>query len=219
MGLSEKHLYNDEQIVVDLHPHWWYLTPRAVLLVCAMVLGGITLGYDLDNETLQTGLRWVSAALIVVALVAFLVRVIGWRTTNFVVTTDRCIYRGGVLKKTGIEIPLERINTVFFSQTLFERMLKAGDLAIESAGEGSRQTFSDIKDPVRVQNTIYRQMEENENRKYDRIGGEARQAAHSVVSGSSLSVSEQIEKLAELRDRGVLSEDEFQSQKAQLLAG
>lgn len=217
MGLSPKHLYQGEQIVVDLHPHWWYLTPRGAAMLVAMALGGFVLLEDVDG-TGGTVLSWIAALLVVVALGAFLLRLVGWRATNFVVTTERCIYRSGVLRKTGIEIPLDRINTVFFSQTFFERMLQTGDLAIESAGEGSRQTFSDIKNPIAVQNLIYQQMEANENRKYDRIGGEAREAA-ADASGSGLSVAEQIEKLAELRDRGVLSDAEFAAQKAQLLGG
>jgi len=220
MGLPDKHLYQGEQIVVDLHPHWWYLTPRGAGLAAVMVLGGWLLIFDVGPDgSPGTVLNWAAALLIVIALVGFLVRLVGWRSTNFVVTTDRCIYRSGVLRKTGIEIPLERINTVFFSQTVFERLLKTGDIAIESAGEGSRQTFSDIKNPTQVQNLIYQQMETNENRKYDRIGGEAREAAQGSSGSVGLSVAEQIEKLAELRDRGVLSDAEFDAQKAQLLGG
>ena len=166
---------------------------------------------------MRTVVGVVVALLIVVALVAFLLRLLTWRSTNFVVTTDRCIYRAGVFSKTGIEIPLERINTVFFNQSVWERILKAGDLGIESAGEFGRQTFTDIKDPVLVQNLIYRQVEDNENRKYDRIGAEAREAAGS--GAGPLSVAEQLEKLADLRDRGAITPAEFEAQKARLLGG
>lgn len=221
MAFPKKHLYNDEQIILDRYPHWWYLAPRALALLATCAFGIFTLAYDFgDDSKLRNPIRYVAAALVVVALGAFVIRLIGWRSTNFVVTTERCIYRSGVLKKSGIEIPLDRINTVFFSQTLFERMLRAGDLAIESAGENSRQNFSDITDPVGVQNTIYQQMEENENRKYDRIGSEARQAAAGVADAAPtqiLSVAEQLEKLADLHQRGVISTEQFEAQKAQLL--
>ncbi|HNI34602.1 MAG TPA: PH domain-containing protein [Microthrixaceae bacterium] len=228
MAFPKKHLYNDEVIVLDRYPHWWYLFPRAVLLVVACALGIWALVFDFDTDSkLEGPVQIVAAALVLAALVAFVIRLIGWRSTNFVVTTERCIYRSGVLHKTGIEIPLDRINTVFFSQTLFERILKAGDLAIESAGENSRQSFSDITNPVEVQNTIYKQMEENENRKYDRIGSEARQAAAQIQAQPQnlaqptqvITVAEQLEKLAELRDRGVITPAEFEAQKAQLLGG
>lgn len=217
MGLSPDHLYENETAILELHPHWWYLTPRALLLFAALVFGVVVWTRDWDNAAAD-GLAWIAAAAILAALVFFLLRVVGWRTTVFVVTTERCISRSGLITKSGIEIPLERINTVYFEQRLFERMLRTGDLAIESAGEGSRSTFSNIADPISVQNTIYRQMELNENRKYDRIGGNARDAAEQV-RGSGLSIAEQLEKLADLRDRGAITEEEFAVEKARLQQG
>ncbi|HBX76343.1 MAG TPA: hypothetical protein DEG43_01745 [Acidimicrobiaceae bacterium] len=194
--------------------------PRASMLVGTVVVAGAFLLSDLTKDTdARVPLQWLMAAFILAALIYFLIRVMGWRTTNFVVTSDRCIYRTGVLKKEGIEIPLDRINTVFFSQTVFERILKAGDLAIESAGEGSRQNFSDVYDPVGVQNVIYQQMEDDEARKYSRIGDEARSAAESVVGSAQLSVAEQLEKLADLRDRGAISAADFDAEKQRLLGG
>lgn len=218
MAFPRKHLYNDEQIVIDRYPHWWYLAPRGLILLAASALGIWVLTYYSDDDRssgLETTFKYVAALAVAAALVAFVIRLVGWRSTNFVVTTERCIYRSGVLRKTGIEIPLDRINAVFFSQTILERMLGKGDLAIESAGENSRQEFSDVRKPVEVQNTIYQQMEENENRKFLRIGDEARQAAKGAAS--PLSVAEQLEKLAELHDRGVIDDRQFASQKAQLL--
>ncbi|HMS12758.1 MAG TPA: PH domain-containing protein [Microthrixaceae bacterium] len=218
MSLSQKHLFNDEQIVIDRHPHWWFLVPRGSVLVLAIALGAyVGLIYEFDKDSsLETPLRIVVALLVTLALGWFLLRLVAWRTTNFVVTTERCIYRSGVLRKSGIEIPLDRINTVFFSQTFFERLLRAGDLAIESAGENSRQNFSDVYDPIGVQSTIYQEMEKYENRRLDRIGGEAREAAVGAV-GASITVAEQLEKLADLHARGVLTDAEFEAQKAQLL--
>lgn len=222
MAFPRKHLYNDEQIVLERQPHWWYLAPRAAGLVVACALAIWALVYDYrPGSNFEVPMRVLTGALVVVALVAFVVRFIGWRTTHFVVTTDRCIYRSGVLRKSGIEIPLERINTVLFSQTLFERILGAGDLSIESAGENSRQNFSDIAKPIEVQNTIYQQIEENENRKYDRIGAEAREAAEVSASrqNRSMTIAEQLHMLVELRDRGALTPEEFEAQKRDLLGG
>lgn len=225
MAFPQKHLYNDEKIVIDKYPHWWYLFPRGALLVAASAFGIWALAHEWGKDSsLESPVKYLALFLLIVAFGAFLVRLLGWSQTNFVVTTERCIYRSGVIRKTGIEIPLDRITTVLFSQNLFERMLRAGDLAIESAGEGSRQNFSDISDPVKVQNTIYQQMEENENRKYDRIGLEARQAAAGVAMRppeptQAITVAEQLEKLADLRDRGVITPEQFETQKANLLGG
>jgi hypothetical protein len=119
-----------------------------------------------------------------------------------------------VIAKKGVEIPLDRINTVFFNQSLFERLVGAGDLGIESAGEGGRQTFTDIKKPNLVQNEVYRQVEGLDARKMQRLG--------EAAGGGSLpqppaSIPEQIEKLDQLRRQGALTEEEFARKKAELL--
>ncbi len=91
-------------------------------------------------------------------------RYLRWATTHFVLTTDRLIFRSGVLSKLSREIPLERVNDVTFSQSLWERLIGAGDLFIESAGERGQSVFQDIPKPEAVQVEIYRQMEANGQR-------------------------------------------------------
>jgi uncharacterized membrane protein YdbT with pleckstrin-like domain len=172
---SRKLLNEGEDVVLDLHPHWEFFVRSAAALVAAIVIGVVVLTRDLPG--------WVDAlvgALVLAALIWFGLVYAKWATTNFVVTTDRLIYRHGVLSKHGIEIPLERVNTVFFSQSILERMLGSGDLVIESAGEMGRQNFSNVRKPSAVQNEIYRQMEQNENRKFDRIGSRQTVAGASV---------------------------------------
>ncbi|HEU5082329.1 MAG TPA: PH domain-containing protein [Acidimicrobiales bacterium] len=203
MAFPRKLLNADEELVLDLHPHWWFMAKQTLALIAAMAAGILVLA-NVDNGIVQI----LAGLLILVALGWWGVRYLDWRTTNFVVTTDRLIYRHGVLAKHGIEIPLERVNNVLFSQRLFERMLGAGDLVIESAGESGRQSFSDVRKPSAVQNEIYRQIEANENRKFDRIGR---------GGGSGGSVADELAKLDELRRAGVLSEEEFTAQKARLL--
>ena len=204
MPFPRKLLNEGEEAVLDLHPHWSFLSKPTVALLGAIVLGALVL-LNVGNGIIQL----LSGVLILAALGWWIIRYLDWRTTNFVVTTDRLIYRHGVLSKHGIEIPLERVSNVLFSQRLFERMLGSGDLVIESAGESGRQAFSDVRKPSAVQNEIYRQIEANENRKFDRIG-----QGH---GGGATSVADELAKLDELRRNGVLSEDEFAAQKARLL--
>lgn len=192
-----------EEVVLDLRPHWWYFAAELALLVVALLLGIAALALDWHEAV-----KVVAALAILVALVWVAASYVRFSTTHLVLTTDRLIYRAGVLTRTGIEIPLERINTVFFRQTLLERVIRSGDLVVESAGEMGRQDFSDIRRPLNVQNEIYRQMERNEERKYDRVG-------RAGAAGGS--IPEQIAQLDELRQRGVLTDDEFRQKKADLL--
>ena len=208
MAFPRQLLNDGEEVVLDLHPHWWFFFSPLVSLLGAIVLGVIVSGAVLD---LHEAVQFPVGVLILVCLVWFGTRYAKWVTTNFVVTTDRLIYRHGVLSKHGIEIPLERVNTVFFAQSIFERILRAGDLVIESAGEGGQQAFSNVRNPSAVQNEIYKQMEANENRKFDRIG------RRGDDTGESNSIPKQIRELDELRQQGVLSDDEFARKKQQLL--
>jgi uncharacterized membrane protein YdbT with pleckstrin-like domain len=201
---SRKLLNDGEEIALDLHPHWEFFIKSTVALVVAVGLGLLLLAWGWEGLSLA-----VVGIAVLVALVWFGLTYARWATTNFVVTTDRLIYRHGVLAKHGIEIPLERVNPVFFSQSILERILGSGDLVIESAGEMGRQNFSNVRKPSAVQNEIYRQMESNENRKFDRIG--------TRPSAAGPSVPEQIQQLDALRQQGVLTEAEFQAKKAELL--
>ena len=205
-----KLLNDDEDIVLDLHPHWWFFAPPLFALVASIVLG-VVVAAGTDITWLQVPV----GVLVVGCLLWFGVRYARWATTNFVVTTDRLIYRHGVLAKHGIEIPLDRVNTVFFRQSVFERMVGSGDLVIESAGEMGRQAFSNVRHPSAVQNEIYRQIEANENRKYDRVGLSA--AAGSAAADDHDSIPAQIRELDELRRQGLLTDAEFAAKKQQLL--
>ncbi len=200
-------LNGSEEVVLNLHPHWWFFVRPFLALIGAIIAGILVLSF-VDN-----GVANIVTAVAVLGVVAwFGITYVRWTTTHFILTSDRLISRSGVFTREGIEIPLERINTVFFRQTLFERLIRTGDLEIESASEQGSSEFSDIRRPLNVQNEIYHQMEKNENRKFDRVGQQMNNA-----TGSAVSIPDQIEKLADLRHKGVLTEAEFQMKKSELL--
>jgi membrane protein YdbS with pleckstrin-like domain len=209
-------LTDDEELVLDLRPHWWYIAPAGAYLAVALVIGlYVWLGGG-DNAAWKA-LGFVVGLAILVAVGFFVQRYARWVSTNFVVTNERLIARRGVVAKKGIEIPLDRINTVFFNQSFFERIIDAGDLGVESAGEGGRETFSDIRKPNMVQHEIYRQKENFEKRRMVQMG---QTFASNVPQGGmhhGPSIPEQIEHLDRLRRGGTITEDEFQAKKAELL--
>jgi uncharacterized membrane protein YdbT with pleckstrin-like domain len=213
-----KLLNDDEELVLDLHPHWWFFAPPLAALVGAVAVALVSL-VGTDSAWLQIP----AGVLVLGCLLWFGVRYARWATTNFVVTTDRLIYRHGVLAKHGIEIPLDRVNTVFFRQSIFERIVRSGDLVIESAGEMGRQAFSNVRSPSAVQNEIYRQIEANENRKFDRVGisvaANERAADERAADRAEReeSIPAQIRELDELRKQGLLTQEEFAAKKQQLL--
>lgn len=202
MGYPRKLLNEHEEIVLDLNPHWRIFLAPAGLLVLALALL-VVVAAIIDDAA--TPLVIASAIPLVAGLAWFGYRYTVWRTTHFVVTTDRVIYRSGIVSKAGQNIPLERITNVGSSQTALERLLRVGDLTIESAGESGRQTFSDVLHPSSVENRIYAEIE----------GAKARDERRAAQAG--MSVADEIAKLETLRRQGVISDAEFEEQKARLL--
>lgn len=202
MPFPRKLLNDREDIVLDLRPHWWFLfKPTFVVLVIAGLVIGINVAFEPPDAALIAMLVVLAAG-----LVYFVARYLEWVTTNFVVTTERIVSRKGVIAKRGVEIPLERINDITFNQGIFERIIGSGDLRIESGSGQGQQRFYDISKPSIVQNVIYREMEASQARDHDRMAGKR-----------TLSIPEQIEKLDELRQRGVITPAEFDAKKQQLL--
>jgi uncharacterized membrane protein YdbT with pleckstrin-like domain len=210
MPYPQDALHPSEELILDLHPHWWFFAKSVAVGIVALLIALLVLMQDWDWAKIP------AALLVLVALGWFLQRYIAWVSTHFVLTSDRVIYRSGIIAKRGIEIPLERINTIFFHQRIFERMLGLGDLEIESASKDGAQHFDDIKNPSAVQNEIYQQMEQNEIKQAGRITT-AFNAAHPQQPAPSESIPDQIAKLAALRDQGHISHEEFEAKKSELL--
>jgi uncharacterized membrane protein YdbT with pleckstrin-like domain len=207
MPYPRKLLNDYETLALDLHPHWWYFAESVFSLIVSIVLGVVVVAMDAASW-----LKWVVLILIVLSALWVLHTYLKWITTHFVITSDRVIFRHGVLAKSGIEIPLERVNSVHFDQGIFERMVGAGDLLIESGAKEGQQRFTDIRNPDRVQNLIHSQMQAREDNMY----GVNQDGATSATAGD---VATQLEKLEGLRDRGSLTPEEFEQHKRKLLDG
>jgi uncharacterized membrane protein YdbT with pleckstrin-like domain len=225
LAFPERLLSEDEELIYDLRPHWLTLVVPALLTIAVVVAVGALWVVMPAGDLQQPGRMAVGVLGLVVLLATVVGRVLRWATTHFVLTTERLIFRSGVVAKFGREIPLERINDVTFSQSLFERMIGAGDLLLESAGEHGQSRFSNIRDPEAVQLEIYRQMEANDRRR----AGYATTQPHPVVADRTPTPPthtpparaptplDDLERLANLRDRGAVTEEEFQRMKRELL--
>lgn len=202
MPFSSRHLNDGETVALDLHPHWWFFGPETVALLASMFLTVYL--RSLLSGWLETAVTYVGLAAIIVSMSWLVVALVKWRTTYFVVTSHRLIYRQGVVARNGVEIPLERVNNVNFHQSIWERMLQVGDLLIESGGQEGQQVFSDISHPEEVQNIIHSTIQRDKHRRFE--------------PGPTLaSIAGELERLEALRDRGVLTDEEFEEQKRRLI--
>jgi uncharacterized membrane protein YdbT with pleckstrin-like domain len=225
VAFPERLLSEDEELIYDLRPHWLTLVVPVLLTVAVVVAVGAAWVVMPAGDLQQPARLAVGVVGLAVLLATVVGRVLRWATTHFVLTTERLIFRTGVVAKFGREIPLERINDVTFSQSLFERLIGAGDLLLESAGEHGQSRFSNVRDPEAVQLEIYRQMEANDRR---RAGYAATQphhphpppqpvAADRTPTPPTRTPLDDLERLANLRDRGAITEEEFQRMKRELL--
>jgi uncharacterized membrane protein YdbT with pleckstrin-like domain len=202
MPFSSRHLNDGETLVLDLHPHWWFFGPESISVLASMF---VTLYLRSKvSGWLETSVSYVGLAAIIVSVSWLCVALIKWRTTYFVVTSHRLIYRQGVVARNGVEIPLERVNNVNFEQSIFERLIQVGDLLVESGGQEGQQVFSDIARPEEVQNIIHSTIQREKNQRSD--------GAPSLAG-----IAHELERLEGLRNRGVLTDEEFEEQKRRLI--
>jgi uncharacterized membrane protein YdbT with pleckstrin-like domain len=221
MPYPTKLLNRNEEMALDLRPHWWYFGRQILTGIPLLIL--VILLLNLDGGWFKTGASWVIVALVIAWAVWLGLKYLSWARTYFVVTNQRVVYRTGVIARKGAEIPLDRITNINFGQRMFERVIGAGNLEIQSAGEQGTTSFDFVRHPDGVQQEIYRQMDAREHQQSstdaNAVGDAVAKALGEQPRGAtpSASVPEQIEQLARLRDAGHITPEEYEAKKAELL--
>jgi uncharacterized membrane protein YdbT with pleckstrin-like domain len=203
MRYPERLLTPDEEIVHQFRPHWKVLLPAlGWALLFAVVVG---IAFAALQERRETWMPWTVLGIAVVLWLVLSIRsILNWVFTNYVLTTERIIVRKGMIARSGTEIPLENINNVLFSQRVLERLLGYGDVIVESAGSMGQSVLDNIPDPEAFQSEVYAT---RELRSLQLKGG----------TKQTRDVVEQLEALADLRERGHLTDEEFAAKKRVLL--
>ena len=137
------------------------------------------------------------------------------------VTNQRVAYQGGFVRRTGVSIPLNRVNNVNFQQGVIARVLDNGTITIESAGETGDSVFENIPHPEQVRSTIFAQMRADTEAGSDR---NAQAIADALSTQSSApggpagpSVEARLGELERLREQGVVTDDEYAARRSQIL--
>lgn len=220
MGYPKNLINEGENVALDLRPHWWYFSRHILTGIPLVVL--IVIYFRLDKGSGKDIMGAVVGVLAVVWAIWLLFKFLEWARTFFVVTSDRVIWRTGLLSRHGVEMPLERINNINFKQGIWERMIGAGSLDVQSAGEQGTSRFTDVRHPDGVQQEIYRQMEASGKTDAGKGAGEIGKAVAEAIreqggGGGAVNVSAKIDELAKLRDQGHITAEEFETRKAALL--
>jgi uncharacterized membrane protein YdbT with pleckstrin-like domain len=168
VGYPDNVLAGDERVVLHRHPHWKRLIGPVFVLLLATAVAGFGLGVVNRMTWDQTAKNIVMIVIGVVwlILVGWLVAwpVLNWRSTHFVITDRRVMFRHGVMTRSGIDIPLARINSVEFRHGLVDRVLRTGTLIIESASQDPLE-FHDIPRVEQVHSLLYHEV-------FDTLGSE-----------------------------------------------
>jgi membrane protein YdbS with pleckstrin-like domain len=127
-------LADDEQIIFQGHPSW-----RAILgfylkgLAIAIVLGIIA---KLVSSTTSVFVV-VLVVLAITLLVGFLKR---WATT-YTITSRRLNIKRGIISREIQETRLERVQNVNTSQSVYQRLMRIGDVDFDTAASGGDYDF------------------------------------------------------------------------------
>jgi uncharacterized membrane protein YdbT with pleckstrin-like domain len=196
-------LTDDETIITTFRPHWKLLFVPAMWALAVIFVASLV-------EVFVDGFALIRFVIAIAVLAAVVVKpLVDWWFTRYVLTSERLMTRSGLIAQRGIEIPLERITNVNFAQTVFERLVGAGDLLVESAGETGQSSFADIPHPDRFQAVLYKSRE-----------------ARTISLSSSPQPpppkedgAEAIRKLASLRDDGLITDEEYEAKRSEILKG
>ena len=171
MPYPDKLLGDDEESVAHLHPHW--LTVLWPLVCFLGIVGAASFGAAVIPAGRQQGIfrMLVVGLALLLLLTVVLVPLLRWRTTHYVITTHRLLFREGILARRGRDLGLSRITDVSYTQTLWERIINSGTLSIESAGESGPTVLRQIPDSDGVQQLLNHMVEEDADRRAQETAG------------------------------------------------
>lgn len=161
MGYPDSVLADDEQVVLHTHPHWKRLIAPVLTLLLSTAAASFGAGVlsIQDWQVTAQNIGFGAIAVLWVLTVGWLTvwPCLAWLSTHFVLTDRRVMYRHGLLTRSGIDIPLARINSVEFTHRLTDRLLRTGTLIIESAAQDPL-AFYDIPRVERVHALLYHEV-------------------------------------------------------------
>ena len=196
-------LGKDESILLITRQHGFVLFSSIALeILLIIILVGVVGGLSYLNPMAMVGL-----VLVLVPLVGMLRDITIWYNREYVVTNRRVIQISGVFRKDVVDSSLEKVNDVKMSQSFFGRLFDFGDVEILTASEIGVNLFKRIGDPVKFKTAMLNAKEQ--------LGFENEAVA--AERRTTNDIPTLIAELDELRKKGILSEDEFQKKKTELL--
>ena len=244
MGYAEGLLSTGERIVHREKQHWFVFIWGARYPVLAIIAAAIVLVLKNNlSQPWQDLLNYGAIAVFLIALGVLFWTILRYINQEYVLTNRRVIDVSGVLNKKTTDSSLEKINDAVLTQSIFGRVFGFGDLDILTASESGISRFRMLIEPVKFKRSMLDAKHEYER---DLAGGgyaaspplraeppapggpptdetstTPMPVATPPPAGEPLSrdeVTRTLNSLADLRDRGAISADEYERKKADLLA-
>lgn len=198
-----------ENIILTTRHHWFILASSILLEVffILLIFTGTIAGSIYLAGIQSPALLFVAVGGFVLLLIPIITGtrdVLNWTNHQFIITNRRVMQISGIFNKSIIDSSLEKVNDIKMEISAFGRMFGYGDIEILTASELGVNIFKQIENPVRFKTALLNAKTMLE------------QAVSVPFEGSS-DIPSLISKLADLRNQGVLSEDEFQQKKSELL--
>ena len=151
-----KSLENDEKVVLRGRYHWTFTASK---IICAWIFAIASVALLIATRyypEYKTTLLVMAASAMVLALINTLWGYILRSRTEFAVTDTRFIQKDGIL-----DIPLYKVETVNFSQSLLQRIVGTGNIELVGSG-GTTHQLTFIANPMEVKKAIARAISNKE---------------------------------------------------------
>jgi uncharacterized membrane protein YdbT with pleckstrin-like domain len=196
MSFTKEQLLPGETLIILARQHPLVLIRPILVNAVALAVLAILFWYTQN--------AWFMAPLIVTILYFFW-KYLGWRRREYILTDRRVVKQEGVVSISSFDASLDKINNVFHQQTFMGRLMKYGEVGLETASEQGTTVFTFLSNPLDFKNAIVHQRET-----YNA-------GSRTPAAAPQKSVPQLIEELAALRDRQIITEAEFQEKKKTLL--
>jgi hypothetical protein len=238
-------LASGERVLRREHQHWFVLVADArygILAIVAAILLLILRGAARTTGQFDTLIGYVVLALVIGGLAYLGWQILRWMNEEFVVTTRRVLQLEGVLNKRVLDSSLEKINDAVLTQSLFGRIFGFGDLDILTASETGISRLRMLKDADDFKRAMLEAKHELElelsgarplpSPPLRASSGPSSGPAPAPSSASSApppseparrremtpdELTRTLASLADLRDRGAISPEEYEAKKADIL--
>jgi hypothetical protein len=226
---GDRMLSSGEEVVMRTRQHWLALLLQArtaiVLFIAALVLLFLS---QYITGTFHDLLGYAVIAAIVISLLWLLLTYVTWYSQDYMITNRRVLKVEGILNKRSADSSLEKINDAVLEQNLVGRMLNYGDLDILTAADVAVDRYRMLNRAPEFKRTMLNQKHELEGEMNRPLPSPPLRAAAPAPAAAPVTpqrremtpdeVTRALAGLADLRDRGAISPQEFEAKKADLLA-